>query len=359
MIRAPAVKDHGNFIDDAISMFVGNKIYSGWKEITFRRDLLSIADVVDTEVVIPVGYADFFWANIIDKNTKVSIGKDQVFNGHFEGFDFSLGSRAVKIAGRSAAGDLVDCDIEKSLQYKNVTVLDVVTNICKPFGIKVRGSDAASISIKSFSVKSGENVFTSIDNLCKKHQLLAKYAMDGVLELFKVGSLRASVSLEEGVNFKNANFSVNSSARFSKYIVRSQNSLSSEIEGVATDSSIKRYRPKVVMSESSVDADGAAKRANWEAKKSLAQSQKISVNVVGWRQDGKDLWDVGLIVPFKSETFGLDTELLVASVELVNSISSGRVANLSLIPPDALDFDTKDVKEKDDLLSRVRSANAK
>lgn len=360
MSRNVAVRENGKAIKNAVIMHVDDKIYSGWKEVSFRKELLSLADSINTTLIMKPGLVATDWRIIPGQSVKLFIDNDFVFSGYFERADVSLGSRSIQVAGRSRAGDLIDSNFENPLQLNNISVLELFRKVCSPHNVKVHNLSGENKVIKTVSIKTNETPFGLMDRISKQFGLIIRTRPDGDLEYFKNSKFqRSKTELHEGVNVKGASFSSNTTERFSKYIVRSQNSNSHNIEGSSLDEGVERYRPKVIMSETPVDVTGAKDRANWEASFALAKSQSVNVDLQGWRQESGELWDVGLLVRFVSPFLGFDTELLIKSVEFQKSPENGTTCSLELTSPESLDIKKKEVKKKDDLLSRVKWASSK
>ena len=353
-MRSLAFKDQGKVIDDAVSLFVENQIYSGWEEISFSKELLNLADSFNTTLIVKPGLTAENWKLLTGKSVKLLLGQDLVFSGNFEGLNISLGSRVLQLAGRSAAGDLVDCDIENPIQLKNCTLYQLFSTICSPFGIGVVNLSGDINNLGDVTIRPGSNVFSEMDKYAKKCGVIIRSRFDGNIEYFKSTLFgRSSTGLYEGVNILDAGFSDNSSERFSKYKAMSQSEQSLNVSGECEDEGVDRYRPKVIISESASDANEVKVRAQHEAGQRLAKAQNLNITVQGWRQENGELWNVGNLTPVKIPFFGIDTDLLISTVSF-NKSRGGTTTSLGLVSPDSLNSEKKKVKKKDDLVSRIK-----
>lgn len=96
-----------------------------------------------------------------------------------------------------------------------------------------------------------------------------------------------------------------------------------------------RYRPFVMQAEGNVDADTARRRALWRARRDAAESLSIRIVVQGWRQQDGRLWQINERVPVQLPSFGVDEEMLVATVSHTLSSREGRRTTLTLGLPGA------------------------
>ena len=334
-----------------VRLYVDGMIFEGWKTMSLTKDLFSIADQFSISMTDKWQHGAPDWRLHKGQKVKVKLDEEFVFSGFINSLDISLKDRSVSVSGRSRAGDLIDCSILGDLQHKNQKLEIFLNKICSPFGIKVIPKVSTGGIIPSIVVQSSESVFDVMDRLTRAKGLLLRSNAEGDIEIISKGLFRSPDALVEGINLLDASLSDNETDRFSEIIVKSQSKETVNIEAKAKDLAIERYRPKILISESSQDQAGAEKRAQWETSFRAAKSQGISCQVFGWRRSDGSLWSVNETVEFDCPFMGLKTDLIIKTVTFDKSDST--LTSLELMREDAFEK-TKEKKKKDDLVSRIK-----
>ena len=132
------------------------------------------------------------------------------------------------------------------------------------------------------------------------------------------------------------------SQRYSEYIVKGQSPWANEttgfqesqVVGRATDPTVTRYRPLLLISETGSTNKIARERAIWESKVRIGKSLSASLSVQGWRQEeGGELWRPNLLVPVFSRYLKMNGTMLIRSVSYKRSENDGTVCTLGLVSP--------------------------
>jgi prophage tail gpP-like protein len=105
-----------------------------------------------------------------------------------------------------------------------------------------------------------------------------------------------------------------------------------EVKGEALDPDVPRYRPHVVMAESTADGPTAMQRAVWQAKYNAARGTLARVIVPDWRQSDGSLWRLNQLVAVRIPFLSLDMELLIAGVSYQLNAHHGRHTELTVGP---------------------------
>lgn len=350
-------------MDDQVALLINGKQYKGWTEISLNTamDALAGAFAISlTERWAGDGRTPSqieSWPILNGDRCQVTIGGESIIDGYVDQFrpSFSPTEHTIEIQGRDKTGDLIDCTaFHQPDQWKNVDLMQIAKILCDPFGIKVSAEVDVGPRFDVVKLQQGETVFAALDRLARFRKVLLCPGIAGGLLITQAGRNRASVRLQQGVNIKSGSGVLDTSQRYSNYIVKGQNvssktedgELEAHAEARVTDSGIGRYRPIVVMAETGATNGSAAERATWEANVRLGRSATASVTIRGWRQGlAGPLWKPNLLVGVKSSFLRMDGDMLIRQVTYKRSGSSGTECELSLISPQAFSPEPPDKAE--------------
>jgi prophage tail gpP-like protein len=158
-------------------------------------------------------------------------------------------------------------------------------------------------------------------------------------------------------NIKESNVVYDISQRFYSYIVKSQGNaaalnLTGEVsEETLTDSSnqavidnggpfslrpVRSSRNTVELADKSSSSTECLEQAKWQADIDRVKSFNYEAVVVGDSIFGTDIpWDYNFLIPVIDEFWDIDNDLLINSVELNQSPTSGTTTKLGMVTPDA------------------------
>jgi len=336
---------------DVLTVKVAGKEYGGWKAFRLTRGLeRAVADLaIDgsehwpllTEPWrIPEGAAIEAW-----------LGDDKVLTGWIDSNEASFNATAhgVKLGARSKTGDLVDCSaVVGGGSFANLSLKEIAQRLTQPFGVEVVCDVDTGKPFPSVSVQNGEEPWKLIERLARQRKLLITDDADGRLVITRLGEERAAdvvkhpdggwVKITGGRDLKD---------RFSHYIVKAQAgsewagvsgagaaSALAHAEGRFTDPGVPRYRPKLIVSEGASNSGGALERAEWDARRRIGRSLKITCERIGWRQSDGTLWRPNLLTRCTVPFLDCDTDMAVGEVTY-SKASDGTRCSISLHPPDA------------------------
>lgn len=353
MPSIPLVQNKGLRVDNAVTVFIGGKSYTGWKSMSIRRDLTAVSGSFSFSVFDKWRQLEDQWPIKPGSEVRIFIGTQKVITGYIDDLEaqFSPDERSITITGREKTGDLVDCTAPAEPgELKNVTILGIANKLIAPFGVSAvvdTGVDIGS-SFSSWTIKQGETVFENLDRAAKQRGLLLISNADGNLVITSRGSQTTPTELTLGVNIKTGSASYSMAERYSEYTVKGQaqgtddidEGISAGSKGTATDPTVGRYRPITIINEANTDSGVAAKRAQWEATFRAANSIKVTAEVVTWfRPDGL-LWKVNELIPVTIPFLGLTRrKMLINSLEFKKNDQGGTTTTFSLTRPDA--YETK------------------
>lgn len=329
----------------------GAVMLSGWETVQVSRSLEAAAGTFSLGLARPEGSPEGH-PLVPGDAVRVELGGDVVSTGHVDRIaPFTRsGAHGFAVAGRSKTADLVDCSaVNQPGQWRGARLVDIVKALADPFGVAVRATaPPAAETVDNFEIEQGETVWAAIERLIRIKGILAHDSADGALLLALPALRRAETALvnlpDRRTNVLESSLSLDLTGRFSEVAVKGQRAgtndaygtLAASVAGRALDADVPRYRPLVLVAETSVDPAQATRRAEWEVARRAGRGTSATFRVSGWRQSpGGPLWDVDLVVPVRDRALGIDAEMLITSVSWSLTADAGRQTTLTLRPPAA------------------------
>lgn len=342
--------------DADIVLVVSGLRYEGWKEIEVVKSIDNISTTFGFLISDKYPGDPNRWPIKLGQSCSVEVNDFQLAQGFVEELDVSYdaGAHSLNFAGRDITGDLVDCchyyDGYPN-EWKNQTILSIVTALCKEFDIDIEvdpdvASDAAYV-VPTFKSNEGDKVFDLIDKVCLKRAILPVSYGDGRLTLTRAGGGdRASDNLQVGKNVLAARAVLSNLERYSKYVVKGQGigddykDLTSTVQpkGIAEDFVILRHRPLVLLAESPTTNGECKDRALWESRLRMGKSRQYAYNVQGWLQSNGQPWPLNGLVRVEDEFLGIEEEMLISELTYRLSADEGRTVSLVITDPTAYEL---------------------
>lgn len=348
-----------NPLPDILEMFVNKKIYSGWVDFKLVRELNSAAGSFTAELVDVWEANQEPWRLAPGEHVHMHAGGHSILTGYLDRLEASVASnsRRITVAGRSKPADLVDCSIMGDEgQFNGMGLKEIAQRVAKPFGVSVSFLGDAGATFADLKISAGETPFALLDKLARQRKLVMYPGVEGNLIFAPVGIRRAKARLVQGENVKSGTVSWDQTNQFSIYKTKSNsNNLAwlkddtvgqDQPAGEATDESVTRYRPLMLMNEVTGDDEIVRDRAAYESSMRAAQSFEAEVEVQGWFQSPGVLWDINELVMCDIGFLGTKREMLIRKIQF-NKNENGTTAVLTLILKDALNFTVKKKKIKD------------
>lgn len=345
----------------------------GWQTVTVTDSMDQIVD--SFRIVTPNERDEAGFYLPIEPLDKVEIrpdvDSDPLLVGWVDTVDFSLteNQSTMTASGRSLASDLVDCSVVvDKYNLRNIDALQIMKRILKPFGIDV--SVAAGVDIgepfEKFAMQVGESCFEAINRALQARSVLpATIPSTGGLELVNAGSIKAVDSLVAGVNCKAVSGRFSVMDRYSEYKILGQttpvrklkNSIligsigakpgsvttiknrnprkTNRIVGIANDSEIERFRPKIIKAKKRTSTKEATAKARWEASYRFGKSSNVRVQLPSWYQSNGEPWRSNMLVKVTVPEGNLyDYEMIVRRKSASYSTTGGETVSLDLVHPD-------------------------
>lgn len=322
-----------------------------WEDISVDRSLNSLSASFSVSLIDKWRQRRLAYFLKPGVQIALKIGADPILIGYIDTLDVSItnSDRQISISGRDLTGDLVDSSAESTpSEFKNITVESLSRSLLKPYQLALVVETPATKPFEKFSVKEGESVFEVLERAAKARGLLLLSRFDGSLVLKRPDykNTESLSTLTQGVNVTSASASYTSTERFSNYTVKSQTNATgagkkkqaTEITATAEDAGVSRYRPKTIIAESSLDADGCRQRVQWEASVRAARSIDANVSVQGWRTSSGELWDIGKVVNVDIGFIGVQSKkMLISTVSYSKTLGGGTTSTLGLTRVDAFE----------------------
>ncbi|MDL2226542.1 hypothetical protein LJB86_02665 [Deltaproteobacteria bacterium OttesenSCG-928-M10] len=335
---------------EKVILRIGGVNWEGWESVEVSRQVdaaagsfsLGLADKWRAQQMAPAIAAGMA--------CEVSSGGGSLISGYIDNLtiNFSPGAHGLTVSGRDKTADLVDCSaVHEPGFFQKQTVEQLANTFAGPFNVSVKLEEDPGQPIEIFKIEEGETAFMALDRAARLRGLLPTPDGRGGLSLGRPGKKRSSTALRQGENVKEGSVTYDVSDRHSDYICKGQKRGTDDdygencccVKGEGKDESIDRYRPLIVRPETQVNEEDAEQRAKWEASTRAARGVTAQVTVQGWRQDGGQLWEPGLLVNCDLPFLHLSRDLMIAKVTFSLSMGEGTVTKLDLKDPKAFDKD--------------------
>lgn len=347
---------------DNIRFLVEGKEYKGFKDLTLTRSVEAISSYFSFT------FADNFnrnerWPLSPQDKVEIFIGETPLVNGFIDVLTGSLeaDNRTYTVQGRDRTSDLVDCSLtDGKTNYTNIRFQQLCTEIAKRFDIPFYlGPGRFKDGPMNFAMQVGDTVFENLDRAANRvGALLVPDGLGGLI-ITTQGSVRSSVDLIEGYNFKSIEFKRDFTKRFSDYVVEGRQRSPKSAKDAETwfgptkgkggpssvpragrdDPNIRRYRPILIRPSGNLSSIEADSIVGFEVATRIANSLEINVTVEGWHQSKGRPWTINELVKVYAPRLGIGNEVsseyLIADTTYSLNDKDGRTTQMRLVPKDA------------------------
>lgn len=317
--------------------------YGGWQSVEIRRGIEQISGTFSVSLTERWADRSEPWPIQHGDECTVKVAGEVVITGYVDDVlpMFDDKQHGVTIVGRDKTGDLVDCSaIAKSGEWKGRNILQIATDIARPFGITVTSeTDHGGVYLRS-ALQEGETGFEALERAARMRGVLLVSDGKGGVVITRAGTKRNTTGLIQGENILSARATYSLKERYSEYICKGQSfgfdsstpDQNAGPKGRATDANVKRYRPLLIIAEDIADTAGLKNRALWEAAVRMGRSARPEITVQGWHCDS-GLWMPNYLVPVRCPYLQLDRDMLIVSVTSRQDDSGSRTV-LELCRPE-------------------------
>lgn len=208
-------------------------------------------------------------------------------------------------------------------------------------GIEAKGSFE---TIAKHQIEPGESLYSTLEPLARAEAAIIHDTPEGKLRIVKKPEGSHSGGLQAGVNIISASAEFSGQGRFNPVVVRGQQSRgvtpqAMRPEAKASDTSVGRARPKIVVLDGEATTAHMKNAVEWEARAAAGLAVTATVAVSGWRDAVGKIWTPNWLVYVRHPRVYLDQMMVIKSVELTQDTqadSDGTRATLTLTDPRAL-----------------------
>jgi len=325
-----------------VELYVNGMIYGGWKRASIQRGIEQIAGQFELAV-------SERWPGQPTKRPihagdacEVRAEGEPVITGYVDdvGMSYDATTHEISFRGRDATGLLVDCSAPTKQWIAGMTLEQIATEVCKPYGVGVTVKADVGNRFAPRRNNEGESVFEMLTDLAKQRGVLLVSDGLGNLVITRAGTTKVSTSLVSGQNILRADLQSSMREWYHDYVVKAQPAGDGTFEdpkATATDTSNPRVERNLLIVTSEFDSLAMLdRRADWEMRTRAAQASRVTVTVQGWAHaDG--IWQPNTLVRLTDEILGIDRDLLIAGVTLTLD-DQGTRTDLDLAIPEAFDL---------------------
>jgi len=324
---------------DNVSLLIGGNSHSNWENYRIDSDLLIPAD--DWQVSLGISRQPLPDSVYEGAPAIVKIGNDTVLSGLIDDIEepVSKTEHSLSLSGRDFASVLVDCSAPIFVS-RQIDLAEVVNKLVKPLGITKVRIDGKE-TFEKINVEPGEAAWDVLQHAAEANGLWPWFDPDGTLVVGGadysspvVANLIMTYS-GKGNNVKKLTRKRNIANRFSEITVLGQShgtevsDGNNAILGKATDSSIRVYRPRIIIDSESDSRDIALRRA----RKLLADGRLEGYTLTAIVKDHRitpdgTLWTPGQRVHIKSEPHGIDDVYFLMGRSFSRDRTNGTITEL-------------------------------
>jgi prophage tail gpP-like protein len=328
---------------EIMTVVAGGGTFTGFERIMVRASFSDAARSFQLKIAAENGGAATAWTFKAGTRIQIFSSGSLLCDGYVDRYQPKNRAHEqahIMVSGRSRSQDFVDSSaVHDTNQFKNKTPVEIAQAIDK-FGIGV-STDEQLDKVPIYRVTPGETAFRCLEKLCREQGVFAVGQADGSILVTRGGKKSQAGQLREGFNIAESDADHNWSGRHSDVMVRGQQPYGHgedalQIEGVARDAELGRYRPVIVFHDGDTSKQRAKKRASTRRDREAGNALKANVTVVGHHDDGGQLWEPGNLVFTESQFLDIKQDMAIESATYSQDRGDGTLTELSLVDPRAL-----------------------
>lgn len=325
-----------------VTVSAGGGLWTAWRRVMVRASFKDAARTFQIEAAAELGGAATAWTFKAGTPVDVMFNGTLACRGYVDRYQPKMAEHTTAeatISGRSKSQDFIDSSaVHDTNEFKNKDPQEIGQAL-DHFGVGIQ-TDEQLKKVKIYRVAPGETAFRCVEKLCREQGVFPVGQADGSIKLTKGGKGRNG-ALIEGQNIKAIEADHNWSGRHSDVTVRGQKPYGHgedalQVEGIARDAEVGRYRPVIVFHDGDTDKDRAKKRAETRRDREAGNSLKANVTVQGFFDDGGALWEPGNLVFVDSDFADVHQDMAIETAEFSQDRKDGSLTVLSLVDPRAL-----------------------
>ncbi|WP_316197728.1 phage baseplate assembly protein [Bradyrhizobium sp. SZCCHNS2002] len=329
--------------EEVVTVIAGGRQWTAWRRVLVRASFQDAARSFQIEAAAEPGGAATAWTFKAGTEIDILFNGSLACRGYVDRYQPKIGQHRraeITISGRSKSQDFIDSSaVHDTGQFKSKDPQEIAATLDK-FGVGI-AADVPLTKVPIYRITPGETAFRCLEKLCREQGVFPVGQADGSILITKGGRKRHAGAILEGVNMEEGEADHNWSGRHSDVIVRGQKPYGHgedalQIEGIARDAEVGRYRPVIVFHDGDTDKDRARKRAQTRRDREAGNSLKASVTVQGFRDDGGTLWEPGSLIFTQSQFLDVNKDMAIETVTWSQDRTDGSLSVLSLVDPRAL-----------------------
>lgn len=326
-----------------VTVLAGGRKWTAWRRVTVSASFQDAARSFQIEAAAEPGGSATAWAFKAGTRVQIMFNDALVCDGYVDRYQPKLsehGTAEVTISGRSRSQDFIDSSaVHDTGQFKNKTPQEIAAALDK-FGVGIT-TDEQLDKVPVYRITPAETAFRCLEKLCREQGVFPVGQADGSIKITKGGKKKHAGAIAEGANMKSGEADHNWSGRHSDVTVRGQRPYGHgedalQIEGLARDAEVGRYRPIIIHHDGDTDNKRAKKRAETRRDREAGNSLKANVTVQGCADDGGALWEPGSLIFLESPFLDVAQDMAIESMILSQDRKDGTLSVLSLVDPRAL-----------------------
>ena len=336
-----------------VAIVVGDSAYTTWESVDIgfgakaNRSFSFVAAEPNAAIDIDWPLAPGNACSVYSSQSPILSGAnlaadDLLFTGYIDDYDPELEPESHKatITGRSKGQDATDCAaLHPTGCFQNKTIADIAQELDQ-FGIGYKAVGQLE-QIPMHQLVPGSTLHQELEVLCRSQAQLLVGNVDGSVNITTAANYgRHAGALVEGVNFKKGSAKLSVRHKHSEVHVKGQarrgdGAKNLRIHQVSKDTTVTRYRPRLIVAEGDTDAQRAQKRADWHVARQSGLEVTATLVVYGWRDAAGALWDAQKLIYVQSPRLKIDQDMAIQDAKLHQG-ADGTYATLSLVDPQAL-----------------------
>lgn len=330
-----------------VKLYVGGLIWNGWTNCSVTKSI----DGVFGEFTLGLTRrnADPGVPSIrLGDTCRLTLDGETVISGFINGRNLNIEDGIdLEINGRDRTALLFKGSVMRQpAEWSNQNALQIIEDICKPFGVSVHADAAPGKPFEKFTAQPGDTAQKVIERLCRHRALLFHASPEGTLVLTTAGlagtfsdTLNMSTT---GGNAFSLSLTETLADRASRYVCRTQDRATSwetadhnKIEGSASDPGMPLYCPKIIIADEPGDAKAMQELATATAAINAARAETRTYSVAGWRSQNGKLWTINKLVNLQDHLEGFSGQKLIKKVTFSFAEKSAPTTTLTLVDPKA------------------------
>jgi len=329
---------------EPVVLQIGIQRHQGWQEVRIRLSLEQIAD--SFELTLTERWAEQGVSRPITPGEActVSVGDELVVTGYLDEVlpDYDATSHTIAASGRSKAADLIDCSAVLK-PFNGQTLVKIANALTAPYDIEVIDRAGADKPFREFAIEEGQPIAEALERAAQIRGARIVSDAQGRLVIVHAVQREIQTPLDLGRNIRKGSGAFSDRDRFHTYIVQGQLPGTDDYYGEdaagpmaeARDPRIRSPRSTLIVCDTPADAADCKARAELEARMRWAKGRGVTYTVGTWRHE-QGVWRPGDLVHVRDAYLGLDDQMLISDVQLIES-SQGRTAELRVSPPAAFE----------------------